>query len=368
MAFTTLPEDVLLAIFLLAQTTHTVRGPQPRVALSHVSRKCRHLATSSPELWSHIRITPETKIEALRVFLSRAEDHDLDIIIRHHPLHRHSISRTIRPALLLAGSLSHCWKHLSITGSASALYIDIMSVMKNLRFPRLQSFEVIQTMPKSVLHLGPFKFDSRCLKTVRLRAVNIYLSDPADFAGLRTLDLGATSCQAMLDQVCMDNQSAVDAPRPQEHRPHMVTLRRLSIRAIVLEFPLRPSIDPSSIVSLTLGGFHGFSPASIPVIVHLFHKLSGPNLRDLELDGILTFAWQAFILFLHTTADIPKYPHVKTLVLRSLTLGALDMYFGRAFPEISRLELIKLNSQPIRTLMRNNPLLWPDLFISVDEN
>ncbi|KAG6906597.1 hypothetical protein DXG01_013000 [Tephrocybe rancida] len=361
MAFAVLSEDLILVIFLLSQRTHApVGGLQPRIVLSHVSKQWRYLSLGSTALWSDILITRKTKIHALRIFLDRAGNHVLDINILHLPTPRRIVP-TMRNALSLLSSRAHHWAHLCVIANATTLH-EIMPSILNLSLPQLQSFEMTQIKPKSVLHFGPFKFNPESLQILRLRAVTIHLSNPAHLAGLHTLDVEATSCQCMLDQMCLDNLG--DATIQLSHPPKMLCLRQLSVMAVIIQFPTFPSLDPTSIVSLKLGGFRGSSPASIPEFVELFKRMASRNLRELELDAVKGFAWDAFILALQTRS--PIYHHLESLCFRSLTLGILDMNFAHAFPMLSRISLFKVDPQPLHDLLRVNPNLWSTLLISID--
>lgn len=358
-------DDILYNIFLLVQATHTtVRGLHPHIILSHVSKRWRLLALSCSALWSDILITRKTRIDFLGVILERSGNHGLDVNILHLPVSPRIIAPSMHNAISFVGTHAQRWKHLQIRGNAAVL-TNIMPILLRLSFPRLQSFQVVQTAPRSVLHFGPFKFSPSSLVAVRLQAVTIHVADLAHLAGVQTLDLDATSCQCMLDQSCMERMNNAAFCR---ERPSMAQLRRLSIKSIIFHFPNHPSFCASSIVSLKLGGMRGMSPASIPEFIKLFSEFSGPNLEDLELNGIVGFTWEAFILSLNISSDVPRYLNVKTLTFRSLRLGNLNINFARQFPNITRLMLFNVDPEPLQFLIHHHPLIWSSLLILIDPN
>lgn len=131
-------------------------------------------------------------------------------------------------------------------------------------------------------------------------------------------------------------------------------------------FPLHPSFDSASLVSLKFGNFDSSSPALVPSFVNLFNAISGPNLRYLELDAIVGFAWDAFVQSLQA-AVLPKYPGLETLTLRSLDLRNVDADFASAFPTITCLILVAVDPEPLHALLRNDYSVWPDLTVSIDQ-
>ncbi|KAH0589834.1 hypothetical protein H2248_000029 [Termitomyces sp. 'cryptogamus'] len=169
-------------------------------------------------------------------------------------------------------------------GGAVALS-NIMPLLLHFSLIGLQSFEVVQTAPCSVLHFSSFKSNASSLVTVRLEALTIHGVDPSHLAGFQTLDLDASSCQCMLHQTCM---ATLTKATLFPGRPTMKRLYHLSIRPIILHFHF--SFYSSSIVSIKLGEMHGSLPASIPDLITLFSELSSLNVEELKLNGVVSFA------------------------------------------------------------------------------
>jgi hypothetical protein len=351
-----LPVVVLKKIFSFIQNSPFERGKTPlRTIVSHVARQWRISAIDTPSLWGNVRVTRALQLSGLREILPRSRGCDLHIIIISNSLVANTPSRRMshrlhfRDAMIILIAHIQRWCTLSVTAKNDVLRV-IMGLVSGVPIYRLQSLELVQSDDGPIYHCGPLSLNSSVFTILRLTRVTIHCVSPTHFTGLTDLEVTQTSC-SIIDQELLDTLGNVISPT---HPPTMLQLSRLAINAKNPLLPLHLSFHVSSLVSLKLAGLSDVSQTLIAPFTHLFNLFSSATLRHLELQGIVGVSWDGFVDSL-TSTHIPKYPGLQSLTLKSLKLRRIDATFPHAFPAITHLHLIDIDSDPnvIAFLQRN---------------
>lgn len=361
----------------------------PRILVSHVTKYWRNLAFDMPLLWVDISITHFRKLDILRDIMLRSKECGLEINFHFPFIPLRAVSGTtrfreslrIRNTFLVVAAHVVRWRCMSIIASNDILR-KIMKYVTGILMPQLEHLELVQrdtytegsTAFAAVSCYGPLLFNPSVFSSLRLERVTILCPTPYFLSALKTLSM-VHSSGCILDQEHLQSWDVSIPPiayNPNNVSPSMTHLTHLDITGTALygQLPCHPSFELSSLTSLKLAHFALTSIELRASIVELFSlSVRIPNLVQLKLEDLCSFAWNAFIQSLHravTDLDSPKYTALRSLTLSSLLLHGVDASFTKAFPDIEDLVLLNVDPKPLLEVLRGDELLWPTAVISVD--
>lgn len=280
-------EDILITIFLFLRDGDkewASRWVSVGALVSSVSPQWRAIAFLDSSLWRDVFIGPSSSPAMTRRVLDRAGEHNIRVFI-WVPEGMGGILFNDFPApfstsMQLVIAQSARWEKLSVVSPFFPL-LRITKLLSSSPLTQLHSMELIRSDPAYTVSCGPFILSSVIFRHLVLDGVIIRPADSSQLSNLSSLSVANTDLR-MLDGVIMNSFTSV--PISTDLTPSMTSIQHLSISA-----PLLPyissflSFDPSTLVSLKLGGLSGDSLLPCDASVSLVSKLLTENLRSLEL-------------------------------------------------------------------------------------
>lgn len=350
-----LPNEVLVEIFshLDGGWRH---GLPFLVEASHVIRKWRTVALSSPGLWSKIELRPKNRSRQyepnlIEEYLSRSHTWSLDIFVfmceEQDPL----------PIITLILPHIHRWQRLVIESSDEIAVHGFMRSLRNQSAPSLGYFQV------------DLEIDDEQDESL-WEGDNWTLGGgvPAlSFVGLRGINLQRwlPPLQAVKSVYLADCYSAtmLSYARFREILKASASLTHLELEGMINCSPRDDLtlIEMPHLVSLSVLPPDYVNP--MHYMHNIFTAIKAPALKTLCLRKVYG---QQFRTFLETFRSASWHPVLQTLQLESVTgLEYLTHNFALSSPTITHLSLKFTDPKPILKLLLSNKEdpLWPQLKI-----
>ncbi|KAJ7433698.1 hypothetical protein B0H11DRAFT_2121129 [Mycena galericulata] len=341
MHINSLPPEIRMNIFEQGKSTHPLEigGSTLMFTISQVCAAWRAITHTYPTLWDDLRLTARSSSLKVRNLLARSDG---------------AISITIDHRVMREGDPVTYWNILNVLVASAARFrtMRFIGPARSLRllsracsqhtFPHLRELVVV----KSEEDIFPMR-------------LNISIDAP----NLDSLSLTGTSPTIFgnyprLRELCLDRSGYFiyfDQPDAVLEKQFPFEILRITSSPL----PLFPdlSIQPSysSIVSLTLCRLRETDIA--PGFLTRFCQLvCMPLLEHLEVSEVTGYLWNEFARSLRRSGSAhPKYPVLKSLTFRSLSLTGFDDADSlHAVQSISELRLIDVDPSPLVRILEED--------------
>ncbi|KAJ7088117.1 hypothetical protein C8R44DRAFT_819498 [Mycena epipterygia] len=366
-----LPPELLLSIFEHGTSSppDAIGGSTFLLIVSQVCSLWHGVTESYPTLWDDLRLSGNSSPAKAKYLLTRSQRYPFQGAPIPIPISV-TIDRRTTPAdpiaywnmLNVVTAQAERIQVLRFVGQAASLGVLSRACVRH-RFPQLRELVVIESAEAPP---GGSSFWTISIDAPNLTSSSFTRTAPlvkTRFTTLRHLHLDESGYFVHFDQP----ESVLE--------PQLLALETLSITASPLPLLLDPAIYPmdSNIVCLTLSSLR---PDDVPpgTLMRFLHLVRTPLLQSLEFCGLADYLLHEFLQSLRGGLHgAPKYPVLRTLTLRALSLAGVDGSLWRAafdsdadsadslhaVQTISEIRLDGVDPLPLMRLLKAHPRVCP---------
>ncbi|KAJ7501000.1 hypothetical protein B0H11DRAFT_753105 [Mycena galericulata] len=348
MHINSLPPEIRLNIFDQGKSTppFEIGGSTLMFTISQVCAAWRAITHTYPTLWDDLRLTLSSSPLKVRNLLARCDG---------------AISVTFDTRVIPGGNPVKYWNTLDVlvANAARIRALRFIGPARAVRFlsracshhtfPQLRELVVVKSEEDTYSMRLNKSIDAPNLDSLSL--TGIFPPILGNYPRLRELCLDRSRYFISFDQR--------DAVLQQQ----LLELEILRITSCPLPRFADLSIHPrdSSIVSLTLWRLREVDIAP-GFLTRFFQLVCMPHLEHVEVSKVTGYLWNEFAQSLRRSGSAgPKYPVLKSLTFRSLSLTGFDADSLHAVQSISELRLIDVDPSPLVRILEEDVDMVPKI-------
>ncbi|KAJ7688882.1 hypothetical protein B0H17DRAFT_648676 [Mycena rosella] len=343
------PPEILVNIFEQGKSSPAceIGGSTLLFTVSQVCAAWRAIAHGYPFLWDDLRLSARSSPQKAKNLIARYKGPTIAVTVDRSTTPPDPIAYWNMLNAVTAQAVR--LRSLRFIGPAASLRLFSRACVR-YTFPRLRDLVFIESAAVPDQGVPPH---------ISIEAPNV-----ASLAYTRMVPLRRGNYPRLRELQLEDSAYFVHFDQPDGFvEQQLLELQVLSITASPLPLLRNPSLCPtdSNIVSLKLCGLRtaDIAPDSL---AGFFRIVRMPLLRRLEVSGLVDYLLDEFIHSLAPTGRLPpRYPVLKSLTLRSLSLAEIDGNSLHAVQSVSKMRLVDLDPRPLVHILERDHRVCPNV-------